>query len=71
MDRKFIAVIGDSDAGKTTVLNKLTEQFGAFFRKKSQTSLCILNSKIVFVRTSSPQERTSNTTIKNIENDLN
>jgi hypothetical protein len=71
MSRKFIAVIGRPDSGKTTVLKELTKQFGSYPFERSQISICVLNGNLLFLRDSSPQERGGRRATKLIEDDLN
>lgn len=58
--KKFIALIGESESGKSTTLNKLWQDakgYKLYYKTKDGRAICKIDDKIVFIQTFSPQER--------------
>jgi GTPase SAR1 family protein len=71
MTKKFIALIGRANSGKTTCLNKfISRTNGVRFRKNGISAKCSFNGKTVFVVVSSPQERSGKETLRALKKHL-
>ena len=74
MKKYFVALIGESNVGKTKTLDKIIDTSGIRFSKNAIRGICrftcFKEKMLVFVLTSSPQERQAdlNEEIKHFEN---